>query len=192
MSEHIDRFTLDAYVEQVLPAAQRRIVEAHVTVCPLCQTRLADAKQLPALLYQLPRERPALSLAARINAVIAARRAPAMPRWLRAMVPTGFAVGLVLLALAAPQWSGWVVTTSSAQLPTGEAILAWLGNLAADPNSAWDTMLTFAEQMFTGPAEEMGTLITLAAMLLASASVAGLVQLLGGERLLITIAGTSE
>jgi hypothetical protein len=53
-------------------------------------------------------------------------------------------------------------------------------------------MLTFAEQMFTGPAEEMGTLITLAAMLLASASVAGLVQLLGGERLLITIAGTSE
>jgi len=37
MSEHIDRFTLDAYVEQTLPSAERRTVEAHVTTCPACQ-----------------------------------------------------------------------------------------------------------------------------------------------------------
>jgi anti-sigma factor RsiW len=191
MSEHIDRFTLEAYVEQVLPAVQRRTVEAHLTSCSTCQARLANAKQIPALLYSLPRERPTPNLAARINAAIAVQHAPAKARWMRALVPAAFVVGLVLLALAAPQWSGWVLAASSAQLPTDQAVMTWLANLATDPAATLDTLLTFAEQMLTGPGEEMGALMTAATMLLASASVAWLAQLLGGEHPLTTAAGAS-
>ena len=190
MSEHIDRFTLEAYVENVLPAMQRRGVEVHVTTCPTCQARLANAKQMTALLYELPREMPAPVLAARINAAITAQRAAqgaaqrslAAARWMRWLVLVTFAVGLVLLALAAPRWIGWVQAAATAQLPTDQAVLNWLANAAADPALALDAVMTFAEQTLTGTAEEMDVLLTLATVLLAAASLGGLAQLLGGER----------
>jgi anti-sigma factor RsiW len=186
MSEHIDRFTLEAYVEQALPAAQRRTVETHVTACPTCQARLASAKQMTALLYELPREMPAPVLAARINAVIAAQataqRSQAAARWMRLLVLVTFVIGLVLLALAAPQWSIWVQAAVTAQLPTDQVVLNWLVNAAADPVLTLDAVMTFGEQMLTGTAEEMDVVLTLATVLLATASVGGLAQLLGGER----------
>lgn len=182
MSEHIDRFTLEAYVEQALPAAERRAVEAHVTACPPCQARLAAAKQIPALLYQLPREQPAPDLITRINVAIATQRAPATARWMQILVPAMFVVGLVLLVLAAPKWSGWAGVVATAQPPTEDAILAWLGNLVADPTMTMDIVTTFAEQALTSAAEDMDVLFTLATVLLAAASLAGLVQLLGSER----------
>jgi anti-sigma factor RsiW len=186
MSEHIDRFTLEAYVEQALPAVQRRTVETHVTTCPTCQARLASAKQMTALLYELPREMPAPILAARINAAItaqgAAQRSLAAARWMRLLVLATFVVGLVLLALAAPRWIGWVQAAATAQLPTDQAVLNWLANAAADPLLALDAVMTFAEQTLTGTAEEMDVLLTLATVLLATASLGGLAQLLGGER----------
>jgi anti-sigma factor RsiW len=190
MSEHIDRLTLEAYVENVLPAMQRRGVEVHVTTCPTCQARLVNAKQMTALLYELPREMPAPVLAARINMAIAAQRAVqgaaqrslAAARWMRVLVLVTFVVGLVLLALAAPQWSGWVQAAATAQLPTDQAVLNWLANAVADPVLALDAVMTFAEQTLTGTADEMGVLLTLATMLLATASLGGLAQLLGGER----------
>jgi hypothetical protein len=181
MSEHIDRYTLDAYVEQVLPAAERRAVEAHVTTCQKCQSRLAVAKQIPAMLYDLPREKPAPQLAARINAAIGAQRRPASAKWIPMLVLAMFAAGLGLLALSAPRWSGWAVAAATAQLPNDQAILDWLGNLIADPAIALDAVTAFAGQVFTGT-EEMDVLVTLATVLLAAASIAGLVQLLGGER----------
>ena len=186
MSEHIDRLTLEAYVEQALPAVQRRTVETHVTTCPTCQARLASAKQMTALLYELPREMPAPVLAARINAAItaqgAAQRSLAVARWMRLLVLATFVVGLVLLALAAPRWIGWVQAAATAQLPTDQAVLNWLANAAADPVLALDAVMTFAEQTLTGTAEEMDVLLTLATVLLAAASLGGLAQLLGGER----------
>jgi anti-sigma factor RsiW len=186
MSEHIDRLTLEAYVEQALPAVQRREVEVHVTTCPTCQARLANAKQMTALLYELPREMPAPVLAARINAAITAQRAAqrslAAARWMRVLVLVTFVVGLVLLALAAPQWSGWVQAAATAQLPTDQTALNWLAGLAADPALALDAVMTFAEQTLTGAADEMDVLLTLATVLLAAASLGGLAQLLGGER----------
>jgi len=186
MSEHIDRLTLEAYVEQALPAVQRRTVETHVTTCPTCQARLASAKHMTALLYELPREMPTPALAARINAAItaqgAAQRSLAAARWMRLLVPAMFAVGLVLLALAAPQWSGWVQAAATAQLPTEQTMLSWLANLIADPTIVLDAVMTFAEQTLTGTADEMGVLLTLATVLLAGASLGGLAQLLGGER----------
>ena len=199
MSEHIDRFTLEAYVENELPAMQRRGVEVHVTTCPTCQARLANAKQMTALLYELPREMPAPVLAARINVAIAAQRAAqgaaqralAAARWMRVLVLVTFAVGLVLLALAAPRWSGWVQAAATAQLPTDQITLTWLASLAADPALALDAVMTFAEQTLTGTAEEMDVLLTLATVLLAAASLGGLAQLLGGERPRMASAGVS-
>ena len=186
MSEHIDRLTLEAYVEQALPAVQRRTVETHVTTCPTCQARLASAKQMTALLYELPREMPAPILVARINAAItaqgAAQHSLAAARWMRLLVLATFVVGLVLLALAAPRWIGWVQAAATAQLPTDQAVLNWLANAAADPVLALDAVMTFAEQTLTGTAEEMDVLLTLATVLLAAASLGGLAQLLGGER----------
>ena len=181
MSEHIDRHTLDAYVEQMLPAAERRTVEAHATTCPACQARLAAAKQIPAMLYDLPRERPAPELAARINATIVAQRTPATAKWIPMLVLAMFAAGLALLALAAPKWSGWAVAAATAQLPNEQAILGWLGNLVADPAIALETVTAFGQQTLTG-VEEMDVLFTLATVLLAAASIAGLVQLLGSEQ----------
>jgi anti-sigma factor RsiW len=195
MSEHIDRFTLEAYVENALPAVQRRGVEVHVTTCPTCQARLANAKQMTALLYELPREMPAPVLAARINMAITAQRAaqgaPASARWMRWLVLVTFVVGLVLLALAAPRWSDWVQAAATAQLPTDQTVLNWLASLAADPALALDAVMSFAEQTLTGTAEEMGVLLTLATMLLAAASLGGLAQLLGGERPRMATAGVS-
>ena len=195
MSEHIDRVTLEAYVENALPAMQRRGVEVHVTTCPTCQARLANAKQMTALLYELPREMPAPVLAARINAAItaqgAAQRSLAVARWMRLLVLATFVVGLVLLALAAPRWIGWVQAAATAQLPTDQAVLNWLANAAADPVLALDTVMTFADQTLTGTAEEMDVLLTLATVLLATASLGGLAQLLGGERPRMAVAAVS-
>ena len=181
MSEHIDRYMLEAYVENILPVGQRRMVEAHLTTCPICQSHLAAAKQIPAMLYHLPRERPMPYLAARINAAIAAQRAPASAKWISGLVLAMFAAGLGLLALAAPQWSSWAVAAATAQLPNNQAILSWLGNFMGDPAVALEAVTAFAEQALTG-VEEMDVLFTLATVLLAAASIAGLVQLLGTKQ----------
>ena len=193
MSEHIDRYTLDAYVEQILPAVERRAVESHVTTCPTCQARLAAAKQIPALLFEMPREKPTPELAARINAAVAARgtrRAPSSSKWMPMLVLVMFAAGLGLLALATPQWSGWVSAAATAQLPSEQTISTWLSSLVADPTIALDAMMTFLEQTVMGAADDVGLLITSATVLLAAASIAALVQLLGGERPMLTVAET--
>jgi hypothetical protein len=46
-----------------------------------------------------------------------------------------------------------------------------------------DELVLFAEQTLTSAAEETGVLLTLGTAVLALASMAGLAQLLGGERL---------
>ena len=177
---------MDAYVEQVLPIAERRVVEAHITACPMCQARLAAAKQMPALLYQLPREKPTSDLAARINAVVVAQHVPATARWMQMSVAAVFALGLVLFALAGPQWSAWVQAVATTQLPTDQTVLIWLGSLLSDPVSSFDSLLSLAGQWLVDPVGEMNVLLTLAATLLAVASVVGLAQLLSGERPLAT------
>jgi anti-sigma factor RsiW len=190
MSEHIDRPTLEAYVEQELAAAERRAVEAHVTGCPACQARLAAAKQLPAWLYQLPRQAPAANLAARINAAVAALRAPVLPVWVRIVMPVSFALGLILLGMTAPHWSNWAQSLAMAQRPD-HALWAWLCHWLADPLTAWGTLAAGVEQALVGPAEEMDLLVTLAAVVLTVASVMGLAQLLSGERPTTMMPGVS-
>lgn len=181
MGEHIDCFTLDAYIEQTLSVGERRAVEAHITTCPMCQVRLANAKQMTALLYDLPREIPASSLAARINAVLAAQHIPAPPRWMQVLVPVAFTLGLVLLIMAAPRWQGWL-ETATGQLPTGQTGLAWLTALLTNPAAILDSFWSFAEQLLMAPAGEMDVMLTSAMVVLTLASLAGLAQLLGSER----------
>ena len=191
MSEHVDRLTLEAYTDQALPAAQRQAVETHITECKVCQARLTSAQQMSVLLSRMPREMPTLGLAARINAAIAAQRAPATPRWMHALVPAVFTIGLVLLVLAAPRWVGWAQAATTAQLPTEQTLLAWLDNLVTDPASVLGELMLFAEQTLTNATEEIDVLLTLATALLASASLAGLAQLLGGERPRVAAMSTS-
>ncbi len=186
MEDHIDRLTRESFTERALPPASQSSVEAHLAICPACRARAAAAQQMSKLLYSMPREKPAADLAARINAGIASRRAAQAaptPRWIRVLVPAMFAVGLVLLALASPQWGGWVQAASTAQMPTQQAVINWVADLATDPAPALDTALGLVEPMIAGATVEMNLLMTLGAMLIASASVAGLAQLLGGERL---------
>jgi anti-sigma factor RsiW len=182
MSDHIDRLTLEAYADKLLPAAQRNVVETHVAECSDCQMRLASSQQMSAWLSRIPRERPAPNLSTRINAAIAAQRAPMAARWVRVLVTAAFAAGLALLALAAPGWSSWAQAATTVQLPTEQTLLAWLGSLVADPTLMLDELMLFAEQTLTGATEEMDVLLTLATILLALASVGGLAQLLGGDR----------
>jgi len=181
MSEHIDRLTLDAYVEQELPAAERRVVEAHLTTCPTCQARLATAKQIPALLCQMPREMSAPNLAARINLVVAAQRTQSAPQWTRVLLPAAFALGLILSIVTVPHWTNWVQVLTTAQLPTAQTALAWLNRLIVEPSMIWDDVVVFLDQLTISSADEMDVLITLTAVVLAVASVTALAQLLNDE-----------
>ena len=189
MSDHIDRLTLEAYADKLLPAAQRNVVETHVAECSDCQMRLASSQQMSAWLSRMPRERPAPNLSTRINAAIAAQRAPMAARWVRVLVTAAFAAGLALLALSTPEWSSWA-QTAAAQLPTGEAMTTWLVSLLTDPAAVLEPLVTLAEPMLAGAAE-LGALLTLATVLLAVASTAWLAQLLGGEQPRMTTAEMS-
>ena len=180
MSEHVDRLTLEAYAEELVSAAQRQAVEAHIAECQVCQARLASARQISALLRRLPRETPAPYLAAQINATIAARRTPAVARWTRVLVPAMFVIGLALVMSLAPRWGGWAQMAGS-ELPTGEAMAAWLANVLMDPAMALESFILSAESILAGPAE-LDVALTLATVLLALASVAWLAQLLGPDR----------
>jgi hypothetical protein len=176
MSEHLDRRMLEAYVEQSLSALDRRAVEAHVTTCPRCQAGLAAAKQLTALLYDLPRERPAADLTTRIAAAVAAGRVPLTSPWLRALAPAAFALACVLLSATWPQWGGWAQAVL-AQVPTAETALAWWWSVLSDPALALDEMATLFEAMVY--TQESNVLFIVSMLLLALASVSGLAQLLG-------------
>lgn len=184
MSEHIDRLTLEAYADQALSAAQCKVVAAHIAECGACRARLANAQQMSVLLHRMPREMPAPHLAARINAAIAARRTPATVTWMRVLVAAVFAAGLALLILAALQWSGWT-QIASPELPTDDVMTAWLASLLTDPTVVLESLITSAESTLVGAAE-LDVTLTLAAVLLALASVAWLTQLLGTDRPTIT------
>jgi len=176
MSEHLDRRMFEGYVEQSLSALDRRAVEAHVTTCPRCQAGLAAAKQVTALLYELPRERPAPDLAARIIAAVAPRRVPLTSPWLRALAPAAFALACVLLGVTWPQWGGWAQAVL-AQFPTAETALAWWWSALSDPAQAQDELTALFESMFY--TQESNVLFIVSMLLLALASVLGLAQLLG-------------
>jgi CheY-like chemotaxis protein len=120
-------------------------------------------------------------LLARIRATFAALVASVAARWRQIWVPTMFALGVLLLVLAAPHWTGWVQALATYELPTEDLVGGWLTHLLFDPVTTFNSLLSGAAQTWLNPAGQMDGLVTLAIIVLAVASVAGLAQLLGDE-----------
>jgi len=118
------------------------------------------------------------------NHVKSALGAPhtALAPWGRALAPVAFALGTLLLVPAAPHWTGWVQALASYKLPTEDMVGGWLANLLSDPVTALGSQLSAAVQAWLYTAGQIDVLVTLAIIVLAMGSVAGLVQLLGDEQ----------
>ncbi len=116
-----------------------------------------------------------------IKSALAAPRA-CVEWWRRASVAVMFALGTLLLVQAAPHWTGWVQALTSYKLPTEDIVGGWLANLLADPVTALSSQLSEALQAWLYTAGQVDALVTLAIIVLAMGSVAGLVQLLGDEQ----------
>jgi len=120
-------------------------------------------------------------LLARTKTTFAASVAYAAARWRQIWVLGMFALGGLLLVLAAPHWTGWVQALATYELPTEDMMGGWLTNLLFDPVTTFNSLLSGGVQAWLNPAGQMDVLATLAIIVLAVASVAGLAQLLGDE-----------
>jgi len=120
-------------------------------------------------------------LLARVKAAIGAQLAPVAARWRQVRVSAAFAVGVLLLVLAAPQWTGWMRYVATYELPSEEMVWGWLSNLVLDPVTVVHSLLSGAVQAWLNSAGQVDVLVTLAIIVLALASMAGLAQLLGDE-----------
>ena len=118
---------------------------------------------------------------ARIKAAAADRLAPSAVRWRQVWVPVAFAVGALLLALAAPQWMRGMQAVATYELPTADTVWGWLTDVLFGPVTTVDPLLSQAAQTWLNPGGPMDATTTLGTIMLAVASVAGLGQLLGGE-----------
>ena len=120
-------------------------------------------------------------LLARTKATSAALVACAAVRWRQIWVLGMFALGGLLLVLAAPHWTGWVQALATYELPTEDVVGGWLTNLLFDPVTTFNSLLSGVVQAWLNPAGQMDVLVTLAIIVLTVASVAALAQLLGDE-----------
>ena len=106
----------------------------------------------------------------------------ALARWSKALAPVLFALGTLLLVPAAPHWTGWVQALTSYKLPTEDMVGGWLANLLSDPVTVLSSQFSEMVQAWLYTAGQIDVLVTLATIVLAMGSVAGLVQLLGDEQ----------
>jgi len=120
-------------------------------------------------------------LPARIRATIAASVTTVAAQWRQIWVPAIFAVGVLLLVPAAPHWTGWVQALAAYELLTEDMVGGWLTHLLFDPATTFNSLLSGAAQPWLNPTGQMDVLVTLAIIVLAVASIAGLMQLLGDE-----------
>jgi hypothetical protein len=117
----------------------------------------------------------------RIKNIFAASVTFAAARWKLIWIPALFAVGVVLLMLAAPHWTGWVQALATYELPAEDVVGGWLAHLLFDPAATFNSLLAGTAQTWLNPAGQIDALVTLAIIVLAVASVAGLMQLLDDE-----------
>jgi hypothetical protein len=116
---------------------------------------------------------------AHVKTAVANQLASAAARWRQVWVSAAFAVGMVLLVLAAPRWMGWVQTIATYQPPTADMAWNWLIHLMFDPATTFNSLLSQTMPTWLNPGEQMDVPTTLGIIVLAVASVAGLAQLLG-------------
>ena len=93
---------------------------------------------------------------------------------------------ILLLIVTVPHWANWAQALATAQLPTAQTALAWLGRLIVEPSMIWDGVVVFLDQLTISSADEMDVLITLASLVLVVASVTALAQLLNDESSTVT------
>ena len=116
---------------------------------------------------------------ARIKANLAAQRALATARWRQVWVPALFALGVLLLVLAAPHWTGWAQALVAYELPAEDMVWNWLTHLMFDPATIFNSLLSQTVPAWLNPSGQVDMLTTLGIIVLAVTSVAGLAQLLG-------------
>jgi len=155
---HADEGTLHAYLDGELTAVEREGLEAHLTGCAACRTRLAEEREL------IERARGLLARTAPPLAVVPPRRrseggrgAQPLPRWL----PLAWAAS-VLIALG----GGWIARGGSAPgSAVGEPLLADRLESARSGNSAGrddaPVEVALGERDATGPTGAPTTSVTL-------------------------------
>lgn len=134
---------LEAFVEGLLDAAERVVIESHVLGCPHCQTQVEDWRALFTALSGLPQFDPSAGFADRVMAGVRvapkSRRASWQSAW-------GWASGRASAAGAAaagvlPKTTlGWALITAFLALPVvaGGAFVAWLlGRSYLTPETLW-------------------------------------------------------
>jgi hypothetical protein len=133
---------------------------------------------------------------AHVKTAVANQLASAAARRRQVWVSAAFAVGVLLLVLAAPRWMGWVQTIATYEPPTADMVWNWLTHLMFDPATTFNSLLSQTVQTWLNPSGQIDVLTTLGIIVLAVASVAGLTQLLGdkllGAQYLVPIEQVSE
>jgi anti-sigma factor RsiW len=78
---HPDGLTLNDYVDDAIPAAERAAVEAHVTTCAACRELVAGLRSVAAAASTLKPEEPPQAVWPRIERELRQRRAGARAWW---------------------------------------------------------------------------------------------------------------
>lgn len=116
---------------------------------------------------------------AHVKTAVANQLASPAARRRQVWMSAAFAVGVLLLVLAAPRWRGWVQTIATYEPPTEDMVWNWLTKLMFDPAATFNPVLSQTVQTWLNPGEQIDMLTMLGIIVLAVASVAGLAQLLG-------------
>lgn len=138
-TEHLDEFTLNEFLDELLPSIQKRQIEAHLTLCAECSAKLNQLRLLFATLDTLPEIAPQRDLAASVVQRIAhlSRPHPALP-WATMLAQ----LAVAMLALITT-WSLVVTTLSRVALP------AWAPTVPGVPSLTWSALLSTAQRWWT-------------------------------------------
>lgn len=136
---HLDESTLNEWLDEALPAAERAAAAAHLAGCPECAARLAELRLVFAQLEALPEVPLARDLTPTVLGRLPARATPALGRgwpWALAL-QTALAVGVLLLAAPAVDLAGpaGLATTWAQGLAAGWAGLS--AQTQTDLAAAW-------------------------------------------------------
>ncbi len=178
MTQHLDALTLGRWADGLLAAEEQQRAAAHLAQCAECRAQTAGQAQAARWLQQLAPEPPPPHLARNILAALARRRR-SEAAWGRVAAGSAVAalLGLVLLALAWPDFARLLLALAGANVPAaGNA-----GNLLDVPPDVLGMLGTL-----TSSAVDWGAAITSGAgaalmtglVLLTVAAFGGLAQLL--------------
>ena len=178
MTQHLDALTLGRWADGLLRAQEREQVAAHLAQCAECRAQAAGQAQTARLLQQLPLEPAPSRLNRGILAALARRRgSEALWRQLAAGSAVAALLGLVLVALAWPDFARLLPAAAAANAPLTNSA----GSLLDVPADALAALGALASSTFDwGSALTSGTGAALMTglVLLTGAAFGALAQLL--------------